>query len=57
MTPARRLRAVPKEPPEPPVDITLAMRADIVKRDWAAVHVAGDRARPIWLPANWKAPR
>jgi hypothetical protein len=40
------LRAVDK-PAEAPVDITLAMRAEIMARDWAAVHVRGDRSPPL----------
>jgi hypothetical protein len=40
------LRAVPPAT-EPPVDVTLAMRAEIMERDWSAVHVRGDRAKPL----------
>jgi hypothetical protein len=47
---AARLRSVPQQQPEQPVDITLALRADIKARDWAAVHVAGDRRAPVFLP-------
>ena len=32
------------------VDITLAMRAEIKRRDWSAVHIAGDRRAPVNLP-------
>jgi hypothetical protein len=47
MTRARTLRAVPKEPPEQPVDITLALRGDIAKIDWGRVMVEGDRRSPV----------
>jgi hypothetical protein len=43
------LRAVPKAPVDQPVDITLAMRADINERDWSRVHIAGDRRAPVSL--------
>jgi hypothetical protein len=33
--------------PEAVVDVTLALRADIMGRDWSAVHVRGDRAKPL----------
>jgi hypothetical protein len=33
---------------ETPIDITLALRADIKARDWAKVHVAGDRNPPLY---------
>lgn len=47
--PKADLRVVGKaEPVLPPVDITLALRAEIQARDWAAVHVAADRA-PVSL--------
>lgn len=46
MKPQRKLRIVPDEQP---TDITLAMRAEIEARDWAAVHVAGDRRAPVFL--------
>jgi hypothetical protein len=45
MTPHPRMRVVSEEP----LDITLAMRADIKARDWARVHVAADRREPISL--------
>jgi hypothetical protein len=32
---------------EQPTDITLELRKDIEARDWARVHIAGDRAKPI----------
>lgn len=57
MKPAKHLHAVPKDAPEPPIDITLALRADIKARDWSACHIAADKRRPIFLPANWRAPR
>jgi hypothetical protein len=50
---ARNLRAVPKEPPEPPVDITLAIRGDIAKIDWSRVMVEGDRRKP-WRTMVWR---
>lgn len=34
-------------PTEEPIDIAALNRADIRERDWAAVHVAGDRAKPL----------
>lgn len=46
----RHLHAV-QSVTEQPVDITLAIRADIKARDWSRVHVEGDRAPPfkrIW---------
>jgi hypothetical protein len=39
---------------EEPVDITRELRADIEKRDWSAVHVAGDRRAPVYLPDRVK---
>jgi hypothetical protein len=50
---ARNLRAVPKEPDERPVDITLAIRDDILKRDWGRVMVEGDRRKP-WRTMVWR---
>jgi hypothetical protein len=35
---------------EAPKDVTMLLRADINARDWAAVHVAGDRRAPVFLP-------
>jgi hypothetical protein len=35
---------------EEPLDITLALRADIQQRDWARVMIEGDRRPPIFLP-------
>jgi hypothetical protein len=52
MTP-RNLRAVPKEPDEQPVDITLALRGDIAKIDWGRVMVEGDRRKP-WRTMVWR---
>jgi hypothetical protein len=46
------LRSVPKPTDEPPVDITLAMRADIEARDWGAMHVAADK-RPAFKRLRW----
>ena len=50
---ARNLRAVPNEPPEQPVDITLAIRDDIAKIDWGRVMVEGDRRKP-WRTMVWR---
>lgn len=50
MNTARHLRAVETHP----LDITLAIRADIAARDWDSVMVAGDRARPLDLPERVK---
>jgi hypothetical protein len=50
---ARNLRAVPKEPDEQPVDITLALRGDIAKIDWGRVMVEGDRRKP-WRTMVWR---
>lgn len=36
------------------IDITALNRADITPRDWAAVHVSGDRAPAINLPQRRK---
>lgn len=47
IAPCRHLRAVDAE--EAPLDITLAMRAEIMRRDWSACHVRGDRAQPLEL--------
>jgi hypothetical protein len=33
--------------PDQPTDITGALRRDIEARDWARVHIAGDRAKPV----------
>jgi hypothetical protein len=40
--------------PEQPLDIAALNRADIEKRDWSAVHVAGDRRAPVYLPDRVK---
>lgn len=32
-----------------PVDITALIRADIDKRDWDAVQIAGDKRQPVDL--------
>ena len=45
---ARRLRVVDADPP---LDVTLAMRSEIEKRDWESVHIAGDRNKPVRLPS------
>lgn len=50
MKPAPKLRAVPDAPPEPPCTAyEHEQRRLIASRDWAAVHIAGDRALPINL--------
>lgn len=36
------------------IDITAQLRSEIEKRDWAKCHIAGDRAKPIFLPLNWR---
>jgi hypothetical protein len=46
MKPRPKLSIVADEP----VDITLALRADIARRDWSAVHIDGDRRAPVFLP-------
>lgn len=46
--PARRLHLVD------PVDIHAKARAAILERDWASVHVAADKRRPIELPDQRK---
>jgi len=33
------------------------LRAEILRRDFGAVHIRGDRAPVLHLPTNWKAPR
>jgi hypothetical protein len=43
MTPKPALKLVDVEP----IDITLELRKEIEARDWARVHVAGDRAKPL----------
>jgi hypothetical protein len=50
---ARTLRAVPKEPPEQPKDVTMLLRAEIERRDWSAMHVAADRRKP-WRTMVWR---
>ncbi|HET7255601.1 MAG TPA: hypothetical protein VFJ46_17730 [Xanthobacteraceae bacterium] len=47
---AAKLRAVPASA-APTVDIYAADRKRIEERDWAAVHIAGDRAKalPSWF--------
>ena len=55
MRAARNLRVVKAD--EAPVDIYARWKADLAAIDWRATHIRGDRARPITLPANWKAPR
>jgi hypothetical protein len=47
MKPARALKLVE---PDQPVDITLALRADIEARDWSRVMIEGDRRAPVFLP-------
>jgi hypothetical protein len=32
---------------EPVLDIGSLIRADILKRDWTACHIAGDRRKPV----------
>ncbi len=34
---------------EQPLDITSLNRADIIKRDWSACHVKGDRSKPLMI--------
>lgn len=46
-TPARKLRAVPVEPPV--VDLYANWRAEIRARDWAGVHIAADRREPVTI--------
>jgi hypothetical protein len=41
-------------PADEALDIAALNRADIEKRDWAAVHVAGDRRAPVFLPDSVK---
>jgi hypothetical protein len=50
---SRRLRIV-DEPPERPDDVTMLLRADILKRDWSACHVEADRRRPVAVPDQRK---
>jgi hypothetical protein len=45
---------VVKQPPEPVKDITLELRAEIMKRDWAAVHVSGDRRSAVCMAERVK---
>jgi hypothetical protein len=41
------LKVVPADEPK---DITLLLRAEIAARDWAAVHVTGDKNPPLpWM--------
>lgn len=37
-------------PADPPVDITMLNRAEIMGVNWDAVHVAGDRGKAVRLP-------
>jgi hypothetical protein len=37
-------------------DITLELRAEIMKRDWAAVHVSGDRSSAVCMAERVKRP-
>ena len=32
-------------------------RALLASRNWASVHINGDRSRAIVLPVNWRKPR
>jgi hypothetical protein len=41
------LRAVDKPTKAAPKDITMLLRAEITARDWASVHVRGDRSPPL----------
>lgn len=43
-----RLHAVPS-PADEPLDISALIRADVQARDWASVHVNGDRGPAISL--------
>jgi hypothetical protein len=48
--PAARLRAVPAAPtiePEPSLAYEYEERRRIAAKDWAAIHVRGDRSRPL----------
>jgi hypothetical protein len=40
------LKVVPANEPK---DITMLLRAEIAARDWAAVHVTGDKNPPLQL--------
>jgi hypothetical protein len=43
------LKLVEEAKAKGPLDITLAMRAEIEARDWSQVHISGDRAKPfLW---------
>lgn len=46
-----KLKAVPNEP-EPTIDITALLRADIIERDWKSVHINGGK-NPV-LDMDWK---
>ena len=43
----RPLHAVPPPAAEPPVDIQAEHRAYVASRDWAKVHIEGDRNPPL----------
>ena len=47
MTRANHLHAVPTPPLEDEPDVTMLLRAEIMKRDWAAVHTSADRRSPV----------
>lgn len=49
-----RTNVVPLITRDQTIDITRELRKDIIVRDWAAVHINGDRAKPVWLPERVK---
>ena len=61
MTALRLIPTAPEPTPQDaPKDITAMLRAEIRARNWAAVHIAGDRRQPLFIAdapkrtwANW----
>lgn len=43
----RPLHLVDPAPTEPPIDIYAAIKAERDAINWAAVHIRGDRSRPL----------
>lgn len=41
--------SVVKEPPPEPVDVAAMWREEARQRDWARVHIEGDRNPPVFL--------
>jgi hypothetical protein len=53
-----KFRVVGKPPqPAPPTDYEWQERQRIARKDWAAIHVRGDRSAPVDLPGLYRVLR